>query len=120
MEIEKVLSISFSVGFFSLYFWYKGIKGLVQGRMKVRNPLAKSIPLTPMDWIYNKLQDSAQEYYKTPEAAIDRSQFIEITGIYLYVRSLFNIVMGLVALGVLLIGVRPDLLEIVMDWLITL
>ncbi len=116
----EIIIIVLIVGSISAFFLIRGIKGLFQKKMLVKNPLAKTAPSSPSGVIFNILQDKVSQDYHVPEGFIDRNPMIEITGKDLFMRASFNILLGLIALFILTIFLNPELFNLTMDFIFSI
>jgi hypothetical protein len=116
----EIIIIVLIVGSISAFFLIRGIKGLFQKKMLVKNPLAKTAPSSPSGIIFNILQDKVSQDYYVPEGFIDRNPMIEITGKDLLIRASFNILFGLIALFILIIFLNPELFNLTMDFIFSI
>lgn len=118
MQIEKDLPIILIVGAISLYFLITGIRGLIQRRMRILNPLADTPPSSPVGLALNILKKKFEADSKVPENFGDKGQMVDITGRDLLFRAWFHIIFGLLAMLVLIFFLSPELFEKVMSFFI--
>lgn len=98
---------AFIIGIISAFFLIRGVKGLIKRKMLVNNPLAKVTPTSPADVVFGILQEKVNQDYPVPEGFINRGKLIEITGKGAVIRALVNILLGLIALFIKLILLKP-------------
>lgn len=115
MEFEKVIPVIFILGIISLFFLITGIKGLIQRRMKILNPLADRTPFSMTDIVFNVLKKKVETDYPVPDNFAGKDNMIDITGKDLLFRAWIHIALGILSIFVMIIFLLPSIFEWILD-----
>ena len=115
MQIEKVIPVILILGIISLFFLITGVKGLIQRRMKILNPLADRAPASIIDFVFNILKKKVETDYPVPNNSVDKSNMVDITGKDLLFRAWIHIALGILTIFVMVIFLKPSVFEWVLN-----
>ena len=115
MEFEKVIPVILILGIISLFFLITGIKGLIQRRMRILNPLADRTPLSMTDVVFNVLKKKVETDYPVPDNFADKGNMIDITGKDLLFRAWIHIALGILTIFVMVIFLKPSVFEWILN-----
>ena len=115
MEFEKVIPVILILGIISLFFLITGIKGLIQRRMRILNPLADRTPLSMTDVVFNVLKKKVETDYPVPDNFAGKGNMIDITGKDLLFRAWIHIALGILTIFVMVIFLKPSVFEWILN-----